>query len=274
MLRSLCFAAVLLSVVGNMYDVIEPEKVPPASCKSGCADWSTAGSKFDALWVDGKAPAGAKNLCAQPGKSVDTYNLGSWCPCKKSTKPTPAPTPAKDPDHPLDGKTFTWYNTYSGMENYVSFADTAAPPGMSGGSVDSVWLRSEYSANEAMPIKMFAVKGKKNVYTLQNQWADSEYDHFLHLTDQPGSTYKFMECAGDAKTAGEFEFRLTSGNATDSDADTYNILDNTNSEYISFCTSGCSDGYWIAGDYSGQSSAMPVQLLEHGATPGGEWGYW
>ena len=131
----------LLSAVGNMYDVIEPEKVAPASCESGCADWSTAGSKYDAFWVNGKAPQGAKNLCAQPGKSVDTYNLGSWCACAKSEKPTPAPAPAKDPDHTLDGKTFVWYNTYSNMNKYVSFAFTAAPPKMTGGSVDSVWLR-------------------------------------------------------------------------------------------------------------------------------------
>jgi hypothetical protein len=134
-------------------------------------------------------------------------------------------------------------------------------------------LGSTYDASDAMPIKMFGVKGKKNVYTLQNEWADSEYDHFLHLTDQPGSTYKFMECAGGKDTAGEFEFRTAAGNTTASDTVTYNILDNTNGKYISFCTSSCASGYWIDGDYSSQADAMSLQLLEHGVTPGSDWGY-
>jgi hypothetical protein len=86
-------AVLLLSachVLGNMYDVIESEKVPPASCTHGCAAWSTCGSKIDALWVNGKPTADAPGHCAQPGMSVDTYTLGSWCVCRNSTDPTAA----------------------------------------------------------------------------------------------------------------------------------------------------------------------------------------
>ena len=81
-----CAAAVLLSLclssaLANMMDVIEKHKVPPASCKSGCAKWST---KAATLWANGKIPADAGSYCAQPGAVVNSYTYGSWCYCAET----------------------------------------------------------------------------------------------------------------------------------------------------------------------------------------------
>ena len=74
LLLSLC----LSSAFANMMDVIEKHKVPPTTCKNGCAKWST---KAATLWADGKVPADAGSYCAQPGAAVNDYTYGSWCYC-------------------------------------------------------------------------------------------------------------------------------------------------------------------------------------------------
>lgn len=106
-------------------------------------------------------------------------------------------------------------------------------------------------------------------------WADSEYDHFLHLTPQiSGGSYLFLECAGGQDKASEIEFRLAiSGENITSTADTYNLVDSATGKYISFCSGGCANGDWVAGDYSSQSDAMPIQLVPKGSQPGSDWGY-
>ena len=102
----------------NMYDVLEPAKVPPASCRLGCARWgqlkadavSFAGSAIrnqsaaNMLWASGGPPAGYSG-CAQPGSSMGTplpddpnSNVGwggwmgrdgSWCWCKNGSSSSP-----------------------------------------------------------------------------------------------------------------------------------------------------------------------------------------
>ena len=38
----------------NMYDVIEPTKLPPTECVHGCAPWASQGTEIDKLWVNGR----------------------------------------------------------------------------------------------------------------------------------------------------------------------------------------------------------------------------
>ena len=86
--RMLPFVA--LSTVGaTMLDIVEPTKLPPTECPSGCAEWS----QFDpSIWTQGRVPKGAGSSCAQPGRGVGAYAYGSWCYCKPNA--TDAETPA------------------------------------------------------------------------------------------------------------------------------------------------------------------------------------
>ena len=117
--------ALVGSATANMYDVIEPNKVAPAACKTGCDSWSNG---HTGGWVDASQAKAAGSSCAQPGLLVDTHTNGAWCNCAQGpTKPTPAPTPAPDPDHPLDAKTFGMFNTYA-SENQYSTTLHSPPP--------------------------------------------------------------------------------------------------------------------------------------------------
>ena len=89
------------TVYANMYDVLEPLKLPPIECKHGCAPWSTAPAK---LWKDKKVLANASNHCAQPGAAVNEHVYGSWCYC------------ASPPLGPLRAETPIGHGTFS-LEN-------------------------------------------------------------------------------------------------------------------------------------------------------------
>jgi hypothetical protein len=170
----------------------------------------------------------------------------------------------------LDGKTFAWYNTFGRLYKFVSFADSDAPPGEPAGSDTNNWMRTTYdAASDAMPIKMSAVKGKKNVYKLYNDWKDSQYSHWLIMTAESGGSYQFMSSGGKTEAdAVEIEFI-----STGTDDMTYIMKHTATGKYISFCTSGCSSGYWIAGEYA-KTDAMTIRLTPPGNTPSaGGWGY-
>jgi hypothetical protein len=161
--------------------------------------------------------------------------------CHPTSDPTPPPTPAKDPDHPLDGEIFLWYNTFESENKYVSFGYTAAPPSMPAGNVSAVWLRAVYSDGD-MPIQMHAVQGKKNVYALKSMFGDGEYDHYLRFVPQiSGGDYLFMQASGERGGAAEVEFVLDASKNADT-YDTYRMIDTNTSTYISYCTGGCDDG--------------------------------
>ena len=82
----------------NMYDVVEPAKLPPAACPHGCARWDSlkadgytgpvTQAAANAMWVRGTPPADAAASCAMPGKADVSGEtkvegaLGSWCFCK------------------------------------------------------------------------------------------------------------------------------------------------------------------------------------------------
>eukprot|EP01051_Picozoa_sp_SAG22_P018440 SAG22_NODE_3105_length_1938_cov_1.647635_1_plen_535_part_10 len=101
MMRLLLAGLALAVAEANMYDVLEPAKLPPLACAQGCARWEalkadgytgpTTQAAADALWVEGTPPAGAAGSCAMPGKAaVSSQNvvqgaLGSWCFCKNSS---------------------------------------------------------------------------------------------------------------------------------------------------------------------------------------------
>eukprot|EP00041_Stephanoeca_diplocostata_P017517 m.354934 g.354934 ORF g.354934 m.354934 type:complete len:182 (+) comp20730_c0_seq4:109-654(+) len=137
-------AALLVPVLGNMYDVVEDIKTPPAACgAAGCARWSDLGSGAAVLFADGTAGAErAGKYCAQPGNAVNSRPLGAWCFCESSGRQSSdgemmsAALPG-DPDHPLDGQVVALFNVYDSEDLYVSFAYTAAPDGM---PADQEWF--------------------------------------------------------------------------------------------------------------------------------------
>lgn len=42
----------LKNAAGLMYDVLEPNKVPPSSCKEGCTSWAKLDTSYDRMWSD------------------------------------------------------------------------------------------------------------------------------------------------------------------------------------------------------------------------------
>ena len=91
---------VALGVVNaNMYDVVDPNLVPPSICGSaGCANWSTLNSTIQAWWSSGSTPDDAGALCAQlanapalahPSPVLDPSGVGGqgeWCVCANNTE--------------------------------------------------------------------------------------------------------------------------------------------------------------------------------------------
>ena len=49
-----CLFVLLTSAQANMYDVIEPTKLPPKECDKGCAPWADQGPDITKLWNAGK----------------------------------------------------------------------------------------------------------------------------------------------------------------------------------------------------------------------------
>jgi hypothetical protein len=90
--------------LGNMMNVIEHTKLPPAECKDGCKSWDGT----DALWLGGKVPADAANHCAQPGAVVNDHRNGAWCMCANKTLGGAAG------DGPLTDKAFRFEKVASG----------------------------------------------------------------------------------------------------------------------------------------------------------------
>ena len=157
---------VLMASVADMYDVVEPFKVPPSLCKSGCAEWSSLPAQARALWRDPKSEAAAGSSCAQPGAAVNAHPMGSWCYCEMGEE-----GPAPPASHPLANQTFLLYNTYGGQDKYISFAFTAAPPAE---PAAQGWMRADYPAQtDAMPLRFVPVEGQDNTYLLQNLWPGS-----------------------------------------------------------------------------------------------------
>lgn len=91
---------------GNMLDLIEPTKVAPTSCESGCAQWSSFNTSGNALWAAGHPPLHAANYCAQPGKAVNARPLGSWCYCKSNASKETVPGDSSEAIPNFDGKIF------------------------------------------------------------------------------------------------------------------------------------------------------------------------
>ena len=63
---------------GDMYDVVQAHRAPPAACPSGCQDWGSAEVAVQALWVDRAAMVKAGSACAQTGRYPRD---GAWCMC-------------------------------------------------------------------------------------------------------------------------------------------------------------------------------------------------
>ena len=100
LLAALC----ILPVAGEMYDLLLPTKVPPASCANGCARWRALqadGSpqpqrSADRMWK--QSPAAGRD-CAMPGRAVQCCNMfnaslaGLWPDCCPVWEMVPAPAP-------------------------------------------------------------------------------------------------------------------------------------------------------------------------------------
>jgi len=249
----------------NMMDVIEKYKAAPASCQQGCAPWSTKDAK---IWANSTVPRGAGSYCAQPGAAVDTYTDGAWCYCAEDG-PTPPPTPAPAGDHPLDGQVLTLYDTYDRMNNFVSFATTAAPSGEPAGSTAKTWLRSAYSSStDAIPLRFDAVAGKKDQYKLFSKWGDSEYDHYLGV-DNANTGFVF----NGATAADAMVVQVVESSSSTAQSKEYVLINQSPGAAQGLYVSYENDGSWIRANYNQLSDAMTVQLLPAGAAPGTDWGY-
>jgi len=245
-----------------MYDVIEPNKLPPTICKHGCASWASQGQDIQALWTDGLPPLEASNHCAQPGLGVNDYRLGSWCRCLDPDPLPPAPPP-KDPDHPLDGRTVYLYNTFASQDLYVGFALTDAPPGEPPSSKQRSWFQASSPTQQlAAPLNFRAVPGHKDVYTLYNLWGDSEYQHYLGR--DANDTYFISSSVNYTNATAMRVLVEPTGKAQE-----YTLVDNSTGNYISYMD----DGAWLRAAYASVSEAMTVQLVPAGASPTVDWGY-
>ena len=107
--------------LGDNFDLVEAQKLPPPSCPHGCARWAQLRADgacsdcqpwVDALWSAGSPPPSVGALCANPARAecpeeakhhaphaleprcsdiVRQGWQGSWCFCKNATTPgTPA----------------------------------------------------------------------------------------------------------------------------------------------------------------------------------------
>jgi 3',5'-cyclic AMP phosphodiesterase CpdA len=253
----------------NMMDVIETHKVPPASCKHGCAAWATKNASF---WAHGKVPADAGSHCAQPGAptGVDMHTDGAWCFCNPPTPaPVPVPTPAPGP-HPLDKQVLAIYDTDAHMGNYVSIAISAAPPGEPRGSTEQTWLRSlPTSFTAALPLRFEAVPGQKDRYQLFGQWVDSDYNHYIGV-DNTNSGYVYMGAAQkDAMVVQLVETASSIPNAK-----RYVMVNQSpgaaQGRYVSWRGA---DGTWLRANYTSLADAMIVELRPNAPVPGTDWGY-
>jgi hypothetical protein len=95
MLKVQSFALSIAWLAGahaNMYDVIEPHKLPAKGCE--CQPWS---SQPASLWKDGTVPEGAGNYCAQwvtlrfSGAGVNQFYLRPFS-LRRPMPPAPPPT--------------------------------------------------------------------------------------------------------------------------------------------------------------------------------------
>ena len=90
---ALLLLALACGAVGEMHDVLEPQRLPPMECKRGCATWADLASSgngadqaaVNMLWQHGAPPANAGSSCAQPGRAVNFTGLSTF------TKPADCP---------------------------------------------------------------------------------------------------------------------------------------------------------------------------------------
>ena len=86
LLLLLLFAITMIGA--DMHDVLELEKLPPAECPHGCANWAALRSSgnraeqyaVDRLWQHGRPPARAGSSCAQPGRAVNFTGISTFTP--------------------------------------------------------------------------------------------------------------------------------------------------------------------------------------------------
>mmetsp|Transcript_64277 Transcript_64277/g.172041 ORF Transcript_64277/g.172041 Transcript_64277/m.172041 type:complete len:756 (-) Transcript_64277:30-2297(-) len=241
-------AAVVCCGYASMYDVLNPELLPPSSCKTGCAPW-TEGS----IWRGGKVPTDAGRHCAQIGSLANSRPYGAWCFCNSTTPP---PVPTKD--HPLDGQTLAMRSNATGK--YVSFAYTDAPQGLAGGSE---WMRAAYDSNpDAMPLLFKAVEGKPHTYTLYNQWTG--YENWVSFT----WTSNYMRSYYGEADAAPFEFKDLGGD----DHGKYVVINHWDDPRSAGKYVNLDDSTWLQ-TTSDQSGALVVVLEEAAGPAGGTWGY-
>ena len=158
--------------------------------------------------------------------------------------------------HPLAGKTKILYNTFVTSDcpedKWVSFAETDAPPGA---DAAQYWLRATYTkVGDAVPLRFHAVEGKKDVYTLQNMWP-GESGYVCTIAALVYSSYTFLSsnCAASEAT----QLRVSVPDSRKPDIWVMQTLDNL---YVSFCTSGCDGGKWLATSYPSLKDAMLLKL--------------
>ena len=241
-------------VNGDMLDILHKTMLAPAECKHGCASWATRPSHF---WANSSILAEAGMACAQPAKAADSATLGAWCFCANSTAPLATRV---DPDHPLDGKTKILFNTFGGENKWVSFAFTATPPGETGAKH---WLRATYTeSSDAMPVRFSAVADQKDAYKLYNTWKG--YEGYLCAVRESGGDYMFLHTSCNESAALVLEVYQSSPGPG---AKPGYIIKDLRDSYISFCSSGCSGGRWLADSYMSVTDAMTVDLLEPGSPP-------
>ena len=264
MSRVLVAALLAPSVVANMMDVLHPTMVAPAICKHGCASWRTKSASW---WAEGTVPANAGSSCAQPGRAVDSATLGAWCYCAKANASSTAALEADDRGpNPLDGQTKILFNTFEGENKFVSFAYTATPPGEVGAQH---WLRATYTdTSDAMPVR-FEAAGGRDAYRLFNAWEG--YEGYVCAVRESGGAYEFLHSS--CSEADALVLTVTKAGGGPGAQGAGYLLQDPNGTYVSFCTSGCSQGRWLSDSYK-EADAMTVQLLPKGVTPSaGDWGY-
>ena len=168
------------------------------------------------------------------------------------------------PDHPLDGKTQIMYNIYDKEDKYVAFAlNDVTPPG----EHDHLhWLRATATViADAMPTRFEAVAGEPDVYRLFN--AKPGAAGYVCEKQQEGGSYQFMHTSCNASAA--LPLKVTKcADCTDTGSYLLQSASGpTKDKYVSFCTSGCSGGRWLAASYGGKSDAMNVKLSDPGHAP-------
>jgi hypothetical protein len=257
----------IADVRGYMYDVVSTTMEAPTLCEHGCASWDTfPDALLQTLWRNVSLAKASGSSCAQPGLAVNSHLLGSWCFCKNSTQSLPPQSRSgvADPTHPFDGQTLTMLatGTYvsSGLDKYVSFSYTSAPPSMPG---TESWMRATYSSmNDAMPITFHAVPSKPNTYTMFNAWTQTKgYEKWI--VAQPSQTYNFLHAWGSS-ASDALEVTLAPQGERSGEYTMQNVADGT---YVSYCTSGCDNGYWLTSGYKSLNDAMTVKLVPYVPTP-------